>query len=181
MIFIILIFYDKIPLVKLKELLFMEIYKLKAFILILIIYLLALLPTIFIFSRKKFCNSKKSFLKALSFCTIIQIVIFSLIYVFPRNLVHLFGVSQNVENYSVYALKILFIGSIFTTIHYAFPIYLFRQEKKKKALILFSLKLIYIPVLVIMNFIFSTQTALFTMPLLDLFYSFLLFFILCQT
>lgn len=154
----------------------MEIYKLKSFILILIIYLVSMLPTIFIFINKKSCNSKKTFLKTLSFCTLIEVVIFSLIYCFPRKIVHFFRVAQNIENYSIYALKILFIGSIFTPIHYALPIYLFRKEKKKKAFILFSLKLIYIPILFIMNFSFSTQVALFIIPLLDLVYSFLLFY-----
>lgn len=156
----------------------MEIYKIKAFILILIIYYVAMLPTIFIFSSKKSCDSKKDFLQALSFCTIIEVFLFSIIYAFPRNIVHFCGVVQNIENYSIYALKILFMGSVFTPIHYALPKYLFKQEKKKKAFTLFSLKLIYIPILLIMNFVFSTQTALFTMPILDLIYSILLFFIL---
>lgn len=159
----------------------MEIYKLKSFILILIIYLIAMLPTIIVITYQRFYNSKKSFIKILCFCSIIQVIIFSLIYMFPRKIIHIFGITQNIENYSLYALKILFIGSVFTPIHYAFPIYLFKQEKKKKAFILFSLKLIYIPILVIMNFIFSTQIALFTMPVLDLIYSFWLAFILFNT
>lgn len=176
-----LIFYDKIFLINLEKLLFMEIYKIKSFILILIIYLIAMLPTIIVVNHKESCSSKKNFIQSISFCTIIQVIIFSVIYAFPRNLVHIFGVAQNIENYSIYALKILFMGSIFTTIHYAFPIYLFRQEKKKKAFMLFSLKLIYIPLLIIANLTFSTQIALFTMPILDLTYSFLLVFILYKT
>ncbi len=156
----------------------MEIYKLKSFILILIIYFIAMLPSIFIFCRKKSCNSKSLFIQSLSFSTILQVIIFSLIYCFPRKIVHFFGVAQNIENYSIYALKILFMGSVFTPIHYALPIYLFRHEKKKKAFLLFSLKLIYIPILIFMNFIFSTQIALFTMPVLDLIYSLIFFFIL---
>ncbi len=159
----------------------MEIYKLKSFILILIIYLIAILPTIIVITCEKNYSSTKSFIKILCSCTIIQVIMFSLIYMFPRKVVHIFGMAQNIENYSIYALKILFIGSIFTPIHYAFPTYLFKQEKKKKAFMLFSLKLIYIPILVIINFIFSTQIALFTMPILDLIYSCLLAFILYKT
>ena len=152
----------------------MEIYKLKSFILILVIYIISILPSIFIFVKKN-CTSKKIFLQKLCFCTIIEIIIFSLIYAFPRKIVHIFSIPQNIENYSIYALKILFIASIFTPIHYGFPIFLFKQEKKKKAFTLFSLKIIYIPILIIINCFFSLQTALFTVPILDLIYSFLLF------
>lgn len=149
----------------------MEIYKIKSFILILIVYLVSLLPSIILLSSKKACSSKKNFVQILSICTIIEVIVFSLIYAFPRNLIHMLKLPINIENYSIYSLKILFMGSIFTPIHYGLPMYLFRTEKKKKAFILFSLKILYIPILTIINFAFSTQTALFTMPVLDLLYS----------
>lgn len=156
----------------------MDIYKIKSFIIILIIYLIALLPTIIIFLKNNTCNSKKNFLKTLSICSIIEIIIFSLIYAFPRTILSFFKVPINIENYSFYALKILFVASILTPIHYTFPIYLFKNQKKKKAIILFSLKIIYIPILFFINFVFNTKFALFTMPILDFIYSSILLFYL---
>lgn len=153
----------------------MDIYKIKSFIIILIIYLIALLPSIILFSKESFSNGKKSFIKTLSICTIIEVIIFSIIYAFPRNIICLFQAPKNIENYSFYALKILFIASIITPIHYTLPIYLFKNQKKKKAIILFSLKIIYIPILIFINFAFNTKLTLFTMPILDFIYSSILF------
>lgn len=154
----------------------MDIYKLKSFGLILIIYLLAMLPSFVLFGIKKNTTDIKKFIKVLCICTFIEIIFFSLIYTFPRKIVSVFPVTQNIKNYSIYALKILFIGSIFTPIHYTFPIYLFKQEKKKKAFILFSLKILYIPILIIINFVFSTKFALFAVPILDLIYTIFLLY-----
>ena len=148
----------------------MDIYKLKSLGLILLIYLIAMLPSFALFCVKK-NNETKKFINSLCISTIIEIVIFSLIYAFTRNAVSVFPIPKNIENYSIYALKILFIGSIITPIHYGLPIYLFKNEKKKKAVILFSFKLIYIPILIFMNFTFSTKISLFTMPILDIIYS----------
>lgn len=159
----------------------MDLYKLKSFMLIGILYLIAILPCFIIFNIKKNINSKKTFIKYLCISTLIEIIIFSIIYAFPRNIIKVFSVPQNIENYSVYALKILFIASIFTPIHYAFPITLLKSQKKKKAVILFSLKLIYIPILIFVNFVFSTKLALFSMPILDILYSIFLLFIFYKT
>lgn len=155
----------------------MDLYKIKSFVLIEILYLIAIFPCIIIFIAKKNIFSKKIFFKYLCISTLIEIAIFSLIYAFPRNIVKVFSVPQNIENYSVYALKILFMASIFTPIHYAFPIFLFKNQKKKKAVVLFSLKFIYIPILIFVNFVFNTKFALFSMPILDIFYSVFLLFI----
>lgn len=152
----------------------MDIYKLKSLALIFIIYLIAMLPSFAIFCMKENNKNIKSFINHLCISTFIEIVIFSLVYAFTREAVSIFGIPKNIENYSIYALKILFIGSILTPIHFGFPIYLFKNKKKKKAVILFSLKIIYIPILAIMNFAFSTKIALFTMPVLDLIYSMVL-------
>lgn len=151
----------------------MDLYKLESFALIFIIYLIAMFPT-FIIGFKSQTSDKKDFIKTLSICTFIEIIIFSLIYFFPREIIKFFSVSKNIENYSFYALKILFIASIFTPIHFLLPICLFKKQKKKKAIILFSLKLIYIPILIFMNFAFVTKFALFSMPVLDLIYSIIL-------
>ncbi len=152
----------------------MDLYKLKSFALIFIIYLVAMLPT-FIIEFKQSASNKQKFIKTLSICTFIEIAIFSLIYFFPREIISFFIVPKNIENYSFYALKILFIASIFTPIHFLLPIYLFKKQKKKKAVILFSLKLIYIPIFAFMNFAFTTKFALFSVPVLDLIYSIILF------
>ena len=156
----------------------MDIYKIKSLGLILVIYLIAMLPSFALFCVKK-SKEVKSFIKSLCMDTIIEIVIFSLIYAFTRDAVSVFPVPKNIENYSIYALKILFIGSILTPIHYGLPVHLFKNKKKKKAVMLFSFKLIYIPILFFINFAFSTKIALFTMPVLDLAYSiFLLLYII---
>lgn len=148
----------------------MDIYKIKSFILIFFIYLIAMLPSFFIFVKAK-KYEKNELIKLLAISTLIEIAIFSLIYIFPRNTIKIFNVSQNIENYSIYALKITFIASIFTPLHYALPIILFKNKKKKKAIMLFSLKILYIPIFVILNLLFPTKIALFSVPILDIFYS----------
>lgn len=153
----------------------MDIYKLKALLVVFIIYLIAMLPCFIIFLINKSTKNIKNFIKAYSISTIIEVIIFSLIYVFSKNIVGILPISTNIKNYSIYAQKIVFVASIFTLTNYGIPIYLFRNKKKKKAVILFSLKLIYIPILIIMNFVFSTKIALFTIPVLDLIYSLFLF------
>lgn len=109
----------------------MDIYKIKSLILILIIYVISLLPSIILFSKESFSDGKKSFIRTLSICTIIEVITFSIIYAFPRNIICIFQVPKNIENYSFYALKILFIASILTPIHYGAPIYLFKNKKEK--------------------------------------------------
>lgn len=149
----------------------MDIYKLKAIGIILIVYLVSMLPSFIIFLLKKDIKSKKSFINLYCVCTLIEVLIFSLIYIFSKNIIGLLPLAKNVEKYAIYTQKIVFSASIFTIMNFAYPIYLFKNEKKKKAVTLFSLRFLYIPILVIINFAFSTKIALFTIPVLDLIYS----------
>lgn len=149
----------------------MDIYKLKALLVVLSMYLIATFPSFIIFLVKKDVKDKKSFINLYCICTLIEVLIFSLIYLFSKNIIELLPLANNIKKYSVYTQKIVFSTSILTIINFAYPIYLFKNEKKKKAITLFSLRFLYIPILIFMNFVFSTKIALFTIPVLDLIYS----------
>ena len=148
----------------------MDLYKIKSLGLVLTIYLIAFLPSYILFIVRK-AENRRSLINSLCLSSIMEILIFSLLYVYTREAFSIFNAKINIENYAVYAAKILFITSSITPIHYLLPLTLFRNKKKKKAVLLFSLKLFYIPIFIFMNYIFSTQVALFTIPVLDLIYS----------
>lgn len=112
----------------------MDIYKLKAIIIVLFIYLFAMFPSFIIFLVQKNIKDKKSFINLYCFCTLIEVFIFTLIYVFSNNLIGILPLAKNVEKYAIYVQKIVFSSSIFTIINFAYPIYLFKSKKRKKLL-----------------------------------------------
>lgn len=150
-------------------------YQYIALLKVFLIYIIFFIPTwISLFINKNF-STKKSFLKANSFCTILEIIIFSILYLFPREIISIFAKESNVQNYMFYSFKILFIASAITTIHYTIPIYMIKNKLKYAKLLPF-LKLLYIPILFLAYIIFNTKGALFAVPICDLIYNLILIF-----
>lgn len=154
----------------------MKEYQYISIIKIFLIYIIALLPTYFMIFNKKTYSNKRNFFKINCFVIFLEIIIFSLIYLFPKEIVSLFTSKANIRNYMMYSLKILFIASSTTVIHYSIPIYLFKcKEKKYISISLF--KLLYIPFIILAFIIFNTKGAFFVIPICDIIYNiFLLYF-----
>ena len=141
-----------------------------------VIYLIAFLPTWIVLLNKHTYSNKKTFLKRNCILIFAEIFLFFIIYFFPRNIVSIFSFEKNIQNYMIYSLKILFIVSSTTIIHYSIPLY-FISKKNKIGFILFICKFLYIPFLIIGNIIFNTKGILFAVPICDLLFNiFLLYF-----
>lgn len=153
----------------------MEKYKIISLLLIFGIYFFSMLPSIVLFSFNSTYKTKDIFLKKLIISILLEIIIFSLIYIFPRNIINFLINKPNIQNYTYYALKILFISSPLSIIHIGIPMFFFKNKKKKKAFALFSLKLIYIPFLFLGKLLFNTKGIYFSVPILDFIYSIFLF------
>ncbi len=141
-----------------------------------LLYIIVLIPTwIFVFQKNTYSN-KKTFLKRNCLLIFIEIILFSSIYFYPQEIVELFSSKTNIQNYMMYSLKILFIASSTTVIHYTIPIFL-HLYYDKKSIYLCGLKLFYIPVMLISYFFFDTKGILFSIPLCDILYSIFLIYI----
>lgn len=152
----------------------MKEYQLFSIFLDFCLYIIALIPTwISLFFYKNYL-SKKKFLNMNYLTILIEIFIFIIIYSFPNLISSLITQKVNIQNYMMYSFKILFILSSISTIHYTIPIFLYKETKNLKYFLLFILKLLYIPIMLINFYIFNTKGLLFSVPLCDLFYSFYL-------
>ena len=137
---------------------------------IFLLYIVALLPTWIILLQKNTYIDKKTFIKRNSLLIFLEIIIFSVIYIFPKEIVMLFSSKTNVQNYMMYSLKILFIASSLSVVHYSIPLY-FIFKYQKAGIFLWIFKLLFIPVILISYFTFNTKGALFAVPLCDILYS----------
>lgn len=147
-----------------KEYQYISIFK------IFLLYIISFIPTwIGIFQKSTYTN-KNEFLKRNCLLIFFEIVIFSIIYFFSKEIVVLFSSQTNIQNYMIYSLKILFIASVTTVIHYSIPLY-FIFEHKKTGMFLWLFKLAYIPVMLISYYFFDTKGALFSIPLCDILYN----------
>lgn len=153
----------------------MDNYKIISIVLCVILYIVAMIPSYLLLLGKKVYGDKKKYLNRLCLSIIFEIVIFSLIYAFNRPIFEVITNKPNIQNYSIYALKILYICSVLTPIQIAVPKYaLYGQNKKAKGILLFALKLLYIPAIIFGNHIQGMKGALFAVPICDLVYSLLL-------
>lgn len=142
---------------------------------VILLYIISLLPTWIILFQKSTYIDKKTFLKRNCMLIFIEIIIFSIIYIFPNEIAKLFSSKTNIQNYMMYSLKILFIASSLSVIHFSIPLS-FIFEHKKTGIFLWILKLSYIPVMLVSYTIFNTKGALFAVPLCDILYSIFLIY-----
>ena len=109
----------------------MDNYKLISIVLCVILYIVAMIPSFLLLLGKKTYENKKKYLNRLCLCIILEIIIFSLIYVFNRNIMEIITNKKNIQNYSIYVLKILYIGSVLTPIQIAVPKFAIYGQNKK--------------------------------------------------
>lgn len=153
----------------------MKEYQYIAILKVFLIYIIAFLPTWFMLFHKKTYSNRKNFIKKNCLFIFIELAIFSLIYLFPKNTVSLFSREINIQNYMMYSLKILFIASSTTVMHYSIPFY-FLSQKRKLGIGLFITKILYIPIILLAYILFRTKGALFAVPLCDVLYDIVLLY-----
>ena len=143
-----------------------------------IIYIIALIPVFISLFDKTIYLNQKNFIKKNCLLIVIEIAVFSIIYLFSNSIVTLFSTKTNIQNYMIYSLKILFIASSTTVLHYTIPLYMFLKHKKT-GIFLWILKLSYIPVILISYSIFNIKGAFFAIPFCDILYNIILI-VFCQ-
>lgn len=155
----------------------MELYKIISLLNVFIIYFIAFIPSFFILFKKNIYKNKKIFIKKISLALIIEIIIFVLFHFFAENIINLVSSKTNIQNYTLYCSKILFIASSITVLHFAIPLYFCFNENIKKGIKLFLLKFLYLPIMFLGYLIFNTKGIYFSVPLCDILYTFFLLFI----
>ena len=154
----------------------MKNYQILALSKVFLLYIVALLPTWIVLLKKNIYENKKIFLKITLLLTLLEIIIFSIIYFFPSIIIPFFSSKTNIQNYMMYSFKILFIASITTVFQYLVLLYFFKKNIKL-SLLLFLTKIFYIPIIIIAYIIFNTKGALFSVPLCDVLYTLLLIYL----
>ena len=154
----------------------MEKYQITSLFYIFLIYCLAILPTIILAINKNNYKNKKVFTRTICISILIESIIFSLIYIFPEKVISFFSNKTNIQNYSIYCLKIIFISSSISGTHFLFPLHLYFSNKKKKCFLTFFLKIFYIPVFFLGCILFNIKGGLFSIHFCDLVYSLYLIF-----
>lgn len=139
----------------------------------LIIYIIMILPIIFISLRKSIYKSEKNFICGLIFsiltCAILSIIFYS----FSKNIFSLFTTTTGIINYASYASKILFISSSLYAIKILVPAYFFKTnflENKKTAILILSKIAVNFILILTGNAIFNTKGILYSFPICDFIY-----------
>lgn len=139
--------------------------QIKALFLNLIVYIIMVSPIVIISLNKKNYSTKKNFLSTLIYCTIIEILLSVILYLFSENIFSIFTSTKGIVNFSVYASKILFISSSLFALKIIIPAYL-KQEKKITILVLSKI-VINIISCIILYLLFNTKGFLFAFPICD--------------
>lgn len=135
----------------------------------LIIYILMLIPLIFLCFYKKNYKSKNSFILILLISFIIEIFFSVFLYNFSKNIFSIFTSTKGAINYAVYSSKILFISSSLYGIKILIPAYLLHNNMKKKSAILVLSKIAVSILFIFIGYIFfNFKGILFSIPLCDL-------------
>lgn len=136
-----------------------------------IVYILMISPIIIVSLNKKNSSTKNKFLGTLIYCTIIEIILSSILYLFPEKVFSIFTNTTGIINFAVYASKILFISSSLFSIQIIVPAYLKNSKNKKITILVLSKIVITIISCITFYFLFSTKGFLFSFPICDfLFY-----------
>ena len=155
----------------------MELYKINSLINIFIIYFIACIPSFFILFRKKTYENKKTFIKKISLSVFIEITIFIVFHFSANTIISFFSSKTNIQNYTLYCSKILFIASSISVIHFAIPLYFYFNKNIKKGIKLFFIKILYLPIMFLAYLLFNTKGIYFSIPLCDILYTIFLLYI----
>lgn len=135
-----------------------------------IIYLLMLIPIFFILVNKSLYENKKKFFSFLCICTLIEIFLSCILYIFSRNIFSIFSKTTGIINYAVYASKILFISSSLYGIKFLIPSYIWKAENKKTAILVLSKIAVNILFIFLGYILFNNRGILYSFPICDLIY-----------
>lgn len=146
----------------------MNLIQIQALTLNLIIYLFMIIPIIIASLNKKIYTSKNNFFTGLVYCTIFEVFISAIIYIFPNNIFSLFTKKTGIINYAIYSSKILFISSSLSALKILVPASLCNKNKIKKVATLVCTKIAILIILMsILYIIFNTKGFLFSFPICD--------------
>lgn len=141
--------------------------QIKGLFLNLLIYIIIITPVIIISLNKRNYSTRKNFLSTLISCTILEIILSLILYLFPEKIFSIFTNTTGIINFAVYASKILFIFSSLFAIKIIMPAYLINANKKITILVLSKIVITIISCITF-YFIFSTKGFLFAFPICDL-------------
>ena len=134
----------------------------------LIIYLIMIFPLIIISLNKKIYISKQQFFTTIIYCTLLEISLSLILYIFPKDIFSTFTKTTGIINFAIYSSKILFISSSLFALKILIPAYLYNQNKKKKLAILVLSKIAITIISIIILYIkFNTKGILFSIPICD--------------
>lgn len=150
--------------------------QIKALFFNLIIYIVMISPIIIISTNSRFFASKKKFLSTLIYCTLLEIALSFILFLFPEKIFSLFTNIKGIINFAVYASKILFISSSLFAIKITVPTYLRINKNKKITILVLSKIVITIILCTFLYFIFNTKGLLFAIPICD-FVFFIIYFL----
>lgn len=149
--------------------------QIKALFFNLIIYIVMISPIIIISTNSRFFASKKKFLSTLIYCTLLEIALSFILFLFPEKIFSLFTNIKGIINFAVYASKILFISSSLFAFEIIVPVYL-KNKNRKITILVLSKIVITIILCTFLYFIFNTKGLLFAIPICD-FVFFIIYFL----
>ncbi len=136
----------------------------------LIIYIIMILPIIFISLKKSIYSSKSSLVFYLILSILLETILSIILYIFSTNIFSFFTSIIGVINYAVYASKILFISSSLYGLKIILPAYIFQKNRKKTTILVLSKIAVNLIFIFIGYSIFSTKGILYSIPICDIIY-----------
>ncbi len=132
------------------------------------IFLNLIIYLIIISLNKKIYISKQQFFTTIIYCTLLEISLSLILYIFPKDIFSTFTKTTGIINFAIYSSKILFISSSLFALKILIPAYLYNQNKKKKLAILVLSKIAITIISIIILYIkFNTKGILFSIPICD--------------
>jgi len=136
-----------------------------------IVFIVFSTPIIIYFFRKSTFESKDNVINAISISTIIGILLYMFLYLFPEKVFSIFPGPQGARNFAYYASRILFICAPFFSIKYLVSKYFYLTVSKKNTTIFAISKIVVLIILMFLgNHLFSTKGILFAFPISDVLY-----------
>lgn len=146
----------------------------ESFLCNLIIYLVLSIPVLS-FIKIIGINTKKTAVYTLVASCVIEVFLFSILYMFPEKIFSIYPVKEGVKSTSRFISRIIFICGSLNGFALVIPIFLFNQGQKKRIIILVLSKIITLLVTFFILFkALSIETALFSIPCFDFIFDILL-------
>lgn len=136
----------------------------------LIIYIIMILPIIFISLKKSIYETKEKFILWLIISTICEIIFSILFHKFSKNIFSIFTNTTGIINYAVYASKILFISSSLYSLKILLPAYISKKDSKKTAILVLSKITVNLIFILIGYSLFNIKGILYSFPICDIIY-----------